>query len=333
MGMVQVHFTRRLGGGSFGHVYACSIAPCSLEKLPLTLKHKLKPFCIGEGKRRACVKLLHGLSDPDWRQLSLRDYERELVAHSSFEHPRIIQYLGEVPRQLHPYLGETCGIVMEQADSTLKEHWQRVREASDLTAEARWRHVVQLGQDIAEGLQALHEHPLKIVHRDIHEENILVIQGRALIGDFGRGKALQRCGTGAFHTREPGLLLIVPPEAAGPTDSYDCGYDIFGMGFILAKLALFASLEEDDWKQHQGRLSKGPLGEELFWKQRRARQDEMVKEWQAWLMQSAEHQCSQANHHDYWQLIMKCCERNPSDRPPAAQVASTLCNLSKKDTR
>lgn len=41
-----------------------------------------------------CTKLLKDLNDPDERDTLLAGYRRELAIHSSFQHPRVVQYLG-----------------------------------------------------------------------------------------------------------------------------------------------------------------------------------------------------------------------------------------------
>jgi len=322
--LLHVHFMKRLGGGSFGNVYACTLIDSRSRAVDPQVRRKLKPYFAR--RRNACVKLLHALMDPDWREQCLRDYRRELLAHSSFEHPRIVQFIGEVPRQTHPFLGETCGIVMEHVDCTLKRYMDEVREKLEPGGEALWQQMVQLGQDIAEGLQALHEHPLKIVHRDIHEENVLILQGRAMIGDLGRGKALAKYAADTIHTREPGMLLIVPPEASGSNETYECSYDIYGMAFILAKLVLCVGLSHDEWRSRLTEITKGPLAHESFWKQSRTKQDELVQEWKAWIMQQAHDSCCSrpAGGERYWDLIVACCSAEPSFRPQAGSIYEEL---------
>jgi len=112
--------------GRFGQVFSCSLLTEQLPKvdivIPPTLKSRLKPYL--EGRRAACAKLVKLNLHPsgDTRRDLLRDYERELEAHSSICHPRVVQYLGAIALQRLPILGEVCGLVMEHVDTTLWDH-------------------------------------------------------------------------------------------------------------------------------------------------------------------------------------------------------------------
>lgn len=179
-------------------------------------------------------------------------------------------FLGQVPLQTHPFLGKICGIVMEKADTNLSKHLLQLRShGSEVEPQLLWGHIIDLvGQDIADGLGLLHGHKLQIIHRDIYEDNILMRGNQAMIGDLGMGKALRRDAAGHLHTKEPGMVLTIPPEAMGcdddPEQTYDCSYDIYGLGLLLAKMALCASLPDTEWQAQSSRIMQGPFAERNF---------------------------------------------------------------------
>jgi len=126
--VINISFPQ-LSEGRFGPVLACSLS--TSEELattvvrPAKLYVRLAPYL--ERRRAACVKLIklpkHSAFNRH-RNSILRDHERELQAHSSFHHPRIVHFLGAAPFQEHPIYGDVCGKVMEQANCTLWRYLQ-----------------------------------------------------------------------------------------------------------------------------------------------------------------------------------------------------------------
>lgn len=89
--------------------------------------------------------------------------------------------------------------------------------------------------DVADGLQALHEHG--IVHRDVYQENILIRDGRGLITDLG---AARRTG----KRRGPagrGPEVHWPPEYATAYDMATEAADVFSLA-VLAYRFLCADI-------------------------------------------------------------------------------------------
>lgn len=89
----------------------------------------------------------------------------------------------------------------------------------------------------ADGLAFAHERrgskgePLRIVHRDLSPENIVVtLDGVVKVTDFGVGRALDRSGRARVNVRH------VSPEQIRTPDAVDSRADLFALGVLLHEL-------------------------------------------------------------------------------------------------
>ncbi|HTU21870.1 MAG TPA: protein kinase [Gemmataceae bacterium] len=95
--------------------------------------------------------------------------------------------------------------------------------------------VLRIGHEIAEGLQAAHEHGL--IHRDIKPANVWLEgkRGRAKILDFG----LARSSADEVHLTQSGAIVgtpaYMPPEQARG-DKVDGRCDLYSLGCVLFRL-------------------------------------------------------------------------------------------------
>lgn len=115
---------------------------------------------------------------------------------------------------------------------SLADRLERAREAhSPLPVEA----VLRMGQEIAEGLAALHA--LDAVHRNLKPSNILFdAQGRAKLADFGLA---QMPGGPSLRSQlsrpepHPGTPAYMSPEQRETTDYLTPASDSYAMGCVL----------------------------------------------------------------------------------------------------
>ena len=182
---------------------------------------------------RAAIKLLH----PDYAKnpdVAAR-FLNEARAANSVDHPGIVRIYdsGILPDGV-AYLS------MEYVDGvSLLDRMQK------LHGRMSQAHAVQLGQQLALALAALHQRG--IVHRDLKPENLMLVADplvpggeRVKILDFGIAKlAAGTAGPGAEVTRT-GMLLGTPtymsPEQCRGSRSVDAKADVYALGVILYQL-------------------------------------------------------------------------------------------------
>ena len=99
-------------------------------------------------------------------------------------------------------------------------------------------------EDVSRGLRVYlqHKHTPQIIHRDVTAKNVLLTSSLvAKITDFGNSHIvnLQPGQLARTHSRLPGTLVYIPPEALEASSRYGPSLDIFSFGH----LALFIRLQ------------------------------------------------------------------------------------------
>ncbi len=100
------------------------------------------------------------------------------------------------------------------------------------------RQVADLMRQVAEAVDALHQHPLRIVHRDIKPGNIMVTADgqRAVLMDLGLAKLLEEGDRKLTYTRQfVGTLRYASPEQILAI-KLDCRTDVYSLGATLWEL-------------------------------------------------------------------------------------------------
>jgi serine/threonine protein kinase len=205
--------------------------------------------------RRVALKFLPEESSKD--PVALERFEREARSASALEHPNICPIYEFGEHQGRPFL------VMQLLEGqTLRE---LIAADSDEPAPLGLARVVNLGLQIAAGLQAAHRHG--IIHRDIKPANIFVTsQGQAKILDFGLAKLAsatagveensQQDSRGGRRTDAPphppadpttdpllsrtgvamGTAAYMSPEQARG-EKLDARTDLYSFGLVLLEMA------------------------------------------------------------------------------------------------
>ncbi len=174
-------------------------------------------------ERSVALKVLprEFLHDPDF----VRRFRDEAKAIAKLEHPNIIP--------IYSY-----DVDQEEGIPWMAMRLIRGGALSDLLKKQRlpFERSVQILRSVADALDYAHNHPKKIVHRDIKPQNILLDEaGRVYLADFGIAKMLESSGgltaTGAIT----GTPHYMAPEQATGT-KVDARTDVYALGIVAYQM-------------------------------------------------------------------------------------------------
>ncbi|MGD8867465.1 MAG: serine/threonine-protein kinase [Gemmatimonadales bacterium] len=119
--------------------------------------------------------------------------------------------------------------------------------------------VVRLGRDLLLALEATHA--AGSIHRDVKPSNVFLVEGRALLGDFGIAKTVDEGGEKLTTPgRQPGTPDYMPPEQiAGECTERT---DIYAVGMVLFEAAtgkrwsILKRTDDADWSGIPRRLAR-----------------------------------------------------------------------------
>jgi len=235
-------------------------------------------------QRRVAVKVL---PEQMAAAVSVDRFRREILLSAGLQHPHIVGVLSAgvadgLPYFVMPYVdGESLGT--------------RLLTRGRLTVPQ----AVSIMKDVARALAYAHERG--VVHRDIKPHNILLASGAATVTDFGVAKALssaQRSGEGHSATLTDagtslGTPLYMAPEQAAADPDVDHRADIYALGVTAYEMLTgeppFAGLAPRALMA--ARMTEDPP-----------------------------HVCSMRPDVPkvLADLVMRCLERDPADRPQSA---------------
>jgi len=119
--------------------------------------------------------------------------------------------------------------------------------------------VVRLGRDLLSALEAAHA--AGVIHRDVKPSNVFLVEGRALLADFGVAKPVDD-GKEKLTTpgRQPGTPDYMPPEQiAGQCTTRT---DLYAVGMVLFEAAtakrwsVLKRIDDADWSGVPRRLAR-----------------------------------------------------------------------------
>jgi serine/threonine-protein kinase len=197
---------------------------------------------VGGFEKLVALKVIHPnfSSDPDFVQMLVDEAKLSV----QLQHANIVQTfdLGRVDEQYY--------IAMELIDGV--DLYKLLRRASEHEIDFPFEVAAFIASEVAQGLDYAHRkrdargRPLKIVHRDVSPQNVLVsFDGEVKIVDFGIAKAAMRGQQTAAGVIKGKYYYMSPEQAWG--DPIDARTDIFSAGILLYEMIVgqMLYLEED----------------------------------------------------------------------------------------
>ena len=163
--------------------------------------------------------------------LSAERFKREIALAARLQHPHIVPLLTSGPAANSVYY--TMPLV--DGDS-LRERMSRERPMSI-------ENVTRILEEVASALDYAHE--LGIIHRDIKPENVMFFHDKAVVLDFGIGKAISAASVegedpAAARITRSGTTLgtptYIPPEQAAGDPNLDHRADLYSLGVVAYEM-------------------------------------------------------------------------------------------------
>ncbi|XP_021283849.1 probable serine/threonine-protein kinase PIX13 isoform X2 [Herrania umbratica] len=280
-----------LGEGGFGRVFKGWVD----EKT-------YAPSKVGVGMAVAVKK-----SNPDSSQ-GLQEWQAEVKFLGKFCHPNLVKLLGYCWEENQFLL-----VYEYMQKGSLENHLFRMGGAEPLTWETRLR--IAIGA--AQGLAFLHTSEKSVIYRDFKASNILLDWAyNAKLSDFGLAKLGPINGNSHVTTRVMGTYGYAAPEYVATGHLY-VKSDVYGFGVVL--LELLTGLRALDTNR--------PSGEQnlVEWAKYSLTQKKKLKK----IMDPRlEEQYPIKAALQTGELILKCLESDPKNRPSMEEVLETLEKIS-----
>lgn len=159
--------------------------------------------------------------------LSAERFRREIMLAARLQHPNIVPLLASGQADASVYY------TMPLVDG------ESLRERIDRERPMAFADISRILEEVSSALAYAHEEG--IVHRDIKPENVMFFHGRAVVLDFGIGKALSAArGASDGRITQAGVSLGTPtyiaPEQASGDPSLDHRADIYALGVVAYEM-------------------------------------------------------------------------------------------------
>jgi len=155
-----------------------------------------------------------------------RRFQREAQIGASLKHQNVVDVY-TLERS-----GEDFYLVMEYVDGPSLA--QRLEHDGPLPVQK----AIEIAIQLCDGLAAVHDHPLGIVHRDVKPSNILLTsQGQPKITDFGLAQLAAESGRSLGKgERHPGTPLYISPEQETTAGYLRPASDEYSLGCVLFEM-------------------------------------------------------------------------------------------------
>ena len=243
---------------------------------------------VSEGTLRVAVKQLH---PQILSQTNIDRLQREMQILAQFRHPNLVQLIGVVLDEAALKLQAPPMIITELLDMNLRKAYEKELDFNKLS----------VFQDVARGLNYLHERHDPIIHRDVSAPNVLL---EALPNGTWRGKVSDLGSANIAklaHTVAPGAIIYTAPEtflqfAHNPGSSpprQTTKMDVYSYGILLCEVVTSRLPDADQCMDMLGQV---------------------------------QHQWPFMH-----KLIISCTQRNPDERPTMAEVLAKLSQPSQSE--
>ena len=249
---------------------------------------------------------------------SYDQFVRECRLMSNLRHPHVVQFIGvcffpgsELPALVMERLS-TC--VHDLLDSPTLPNTPKKFLPLSLKC--------SILQNVAEGLEYLHDQSPPIIHRDLSAKNVLLnAQMVAKIADLGMARIMPHMRAAATMTKAPGATIYMPPEATASTSStaqkskYDASIDVFSLGVLT--IFIIGETFPCDLPAHNYTDENSGM---LVARTELQRRSEYMRDVNAQLRE-----CGQLRgDHPLIRLIQQCLHNNPARRPGIHEVLRLL---------
>ncbi|CAB4400765.1 unnamed protein product [Rhizophagus irregularis] len=160
---------------------------------------------------------------------TLEEIVKELKLHRSVNaHGNIIRFCGITKVETSKI--QKYSLVLEYADSgTLNAY------LSKNFNELSWNNKSHLAMQLASAVEFLHNH--NIIHRDLHENNILIHQKNIKLTDFGLSKKISEASSDI--SKAFGVLPYVDPKSFNDKENYKLNKksDVYSIGVLLWQIS------------------------------------------------------------------------------------------------
>ena len=171
------------------------------------------------------------------RQVAIKVLRPELALTVGTD--RFLREIGIAARLVHPHIlpvydsGEADGLlyyVMPYVDGESLQH--RLDRESLLELDE----AITIAREVASALSHAHRH--HVVHRDIKPANIMLLDGHAIVADFGVARAIGPVEPDSITA--PGIAVGTPtymsPEQASGEQTLDGRTDVYSLGCVLFEM-------------------------------------------------------------------------------------------------
>ncbi|KRW99049.1 Protein kinase-like domain [Pseudocohnilembus persalinus] len=255
-----------LGTGSFGDVVKGMIYGPKNPEFPLYFAVK-QVFVGAKGDRNV---------------QRINQVKNEIRLLSTLKHQNIIRYLGFQQED------NNLNIFMELGTDTLKSKTQKYKQLPE-------QFVRRIMEEILLGLEYLHAH--NIMHRDLKTANILFVNDKVKLADFGSAKQIQKANSSSYG--EQFKSLIGTPQYMAPEVIRQEGRgrfsDIFSLGCIFYEMLTGKQLIPEKYKKMEEVIN-------------------YIKKYD--LKPDIQNKISD-NANDF---LLKCLKENPTERPNVYQL-------------